>query len=876
MKLKVTKYQLENGLDVLICPYRGAPWVSTQLWYNVGSKHETDEQRGAAHLLEHMLFKGTTKMSELDISAITDKLCGYSNAFTTQDHTGYIFDFPTAHWTYALDMLADCMTQATIKPDLLQSELAAVMQELRLYRDDYEVTLQEMMLAGIFTGHPYRHPILGYSHSLTPMNAECLMNFYKTWYAPNNAVLVIAGDVSEKEAFEAVKRAFNSLCPTTVPVYQNNTFWSPFLVSYTANMSCDINYLLDTTAFVIPGFKEKKHELATYLSHILAEGMSSTLYKKLVREQQRVTAVDAFCENLVDHDVLYIQAMHNRESDRTHVRSTVHEELFRLAKNGPKEHELVRAHALEIMEHQELFQDLQELATTIAHSFLATGDPYFGLYKPTPDFLLLADELQQYVQTWFNHTQAHYGQLQKITKTDLHLFDTHLAQQDHLYELFIKERTRSTPSEPLRYAPSIGTTEIKTPRFPAYEEHSLAHNSTLVTCTTTTTKTLELIVSFQYKHYHEPCEKLGIAEVTARLLLEGTKQHPGYAFTDSLEQKGMSLDSRPGYMSLSMIADDFQYGLDLLIESIESPGYDAASLECIKKNLCSDIDELYDDPYSCVDQYAKDALYKEHAYGRLSLGSKKTIKNITLDDVTTWHAKAYNPRNTLITIVGNISETSVVESIAHAWKQRNSTYNSEFLHLSPIPPVHSDPIFHKMNRDQTVLCYAGPSVKRTDTAYDALLLLDQIVCGGAFNSMYSLLFQIREKTGLFYTIQGSLVAQAGDYPGIVCIKTLVSPDKIKTAHHEINELFKHVKSLINQDSVAQARNALLATYVPCIISNEQLASLYSNLASHGLLQEYTHNLYQRLMRIDVEQVHKVAEQFLNPDKLTRITIGRSR
>ena len=163
---RVTKYTLSNGMNVLVLPSHIIPKVSVQLWYYVGSKDEQSREKGLAHLLEHMIFKGTATLSESDINEITHKLSGTCNAFTSYDYTAYIFDFPTQNWQMSLRLLADCMRNCTFKQEHLNSELKAVIQELKMYKDNYTSSLLESMMASIFPDHPYHHPIIGYKQDL--------------------------------------------------------------------------------------------------------------------------------------------------------------------------------------------------------------------------------------------------------------------------------------------------------------------------------------------------------------------------------------------------------------------------------------------------------------------------------------------------------------------------------------------------------------------------------------------------------------------------------------------------------------------------------------------------------------------------------------
>ena len=137
-RFTVFKKTLSNGLTILTRPVTHIPRVEAHLWYNVGSKDEANNERGMAHLIEHMLFKGTQELSESDINLISQKLTADANAFTSQDYTCYTFRLPSNVWQMALRIFADCMQNARFDKDMLASELKAVIEELRMYRDDFQ------------------------------------------------------------------------------------------------------------------------------------------------------------------------------------------------------------------------------------------------------------------------------------------------------------------------------------------------------------------------------------------------------------------------------------------------------------------------------------------------------------------------------------------------------------------------------------------------------------------------------------------------------------------------------------------------------------------------------------------------------------------
>lgn len=868
----VVRRKLDNGLEVLIYPYNAVPWVATQLWYRVGSKHEQDGTRGAAHLLEHMLFKGTSSLSELDINAITDKLGGYANAFTSHDYTAYVFDFPRVNWEHALTLLADCMSHATIKADLLHAEIAAVIQELRLYRDNYESTLEERLTSDVFSGHPYHHPIIGYKRDLWSIEREALIDFYKRWYVPNNAVLVIVGDVAVEQAYDAVARMFGNI-PAGNSILYTPTAWSSDMVSRSVAMMQEVHQLYDVTAFPIPGGQAGLRGLFDAFGYILANGNGSRLYKRLVRASEKALSVEAGIADLSEYDLFFVRANHAHENDRAYIRAAIHEELASIASQGLQEQELVRACAMARMDHEELFQDMQELAIAIGQGFITTGNEQLGIQKPCCDVQQVGNDIQQCVRQWFSQSQAHYGALVAIDEKDESLLRATQEAEDAIDEAFLAARVRTSSLEPLVYTPKIHASSIDTVNVPQAYKQQASNGTTVITCATSTTDTIVLLITFPAQQYHEQSHQQGVAQMAARLLKEGTQRYSADEFADFCERKGMVLATGPGFVSLTLLRDDYEDGITLLTTLLSEPRFDQPSFNRVRTQLLAELDELWDDPYSSVDEYARYSVYGDHPYGCLSLSLKESLKKMTVDDVWQWHRYAHNVRGAQLAIVGAIND-QILHRIMEVWQ----TVRGSDLEYPMLPQVAAITDFtsrsYKLYRDQTALCYAGLSVTYTDPWYEPLLLLDQIVCGGELNSMHSLLFQVREQTGLFYTIQGSTLLNAGTYPGMVKIKTLVSPDRLEKAHKAITQVLATVPEHITAETLQRACTSIVSARLQYGLSNYQLATLFIAHERLGLPLDYAALLPQRLAAVTVEQAQQAAIQFLSPKTLVRVTVGR--
>ena len=214
----VQRLELANGMTILVQEVRTVPKVSVQIWYDVGSKDELSGEKGIAHLIEHMIFKGTnTLLSESDINAIAQKLSAHTNAFTSYDYTGYMFTLPSNQWYEILPIMKDFMLNAAFDDEMLSSEMKAVIQEMKLGKDSYHRTVLESLLSMIFADHPYHYPIIGYKHDLWTVRGPDLKDFYERHYAPNNATLIVVGDVSAADVFARAKDFFGKMAPKKNP-----------------------------------------------------------------------------------------------------------------------------------------------------------------------------------------------------------------------------------------------------------------------------------------------------------------------------------------------------------------------------------------------------------------------------------------------------------------------------------------------------------------------------------------------------------------------------------------------------------------------------------------------------------------------------------
>lgn len=306
IRFPVEKFQLKNGLTVLMAQDSSAPLISFQTWYRVGSKDEEVGATGLAHLFEHMMFRGTKRFGLGKFSDLVSFNGGTFNAYTTRDSTVYYENIPAGKLELVMELESDRMENLIVNDEVFRAEREVVKEERRLrVEDDVLGQLFERVFATGFTKHPYRWPVVGYMKDLEVMPTEKVRGFYNKFYAPNNAVLVIAGDFDPSKARKWVEKYYGVISAKpldrTVPnpePYQSGERFSE------VREKVESEYY--TLSFLTPGENDEDGFALELLGHILGSGTSSRLYKRLVYEGGLATSAGAGISRLQQHGLFHI------------------------------------------------------------------------------------------------------------------------------------------------------------------------------------------------------------------------------------------------------------------------------------------------------------------------------------------------------------------------------------------------------------------------------------------------------------------------------------------------------------------------------------------------------------------------------------------
>jgi zinc protease len=345
----IADFKLDNGMEVIVIPDHRAPVVTHMVWYRNGSADDPLGKSGIAHFLEHLMFKGTSNHKQGEFSEVVAELGGQENAFTSNDYTAYFQRIAKEHLPVLMEFEADRMTNLVLTDEVVAPERDVVMEERRMRTDgDPASQLNEAVQAALFTHHPYGKPIIGWMHEIEDLGREDAITYYNRFYTPENAILIVAGDVDADEVMELARRTYGAIPPRgEAPVRRRPRepeARAHRLVSLSDEKvqqpSHQRVYLVPSYATAAPG----EAEALEVLGHLLGGGQTSLLYRDLVLDKKIAVMAGAYyMGTALDDTRFWVYAMPAPDVSLDVLDAAVVDVIDKVARHGVDEKDLARA-----------------------------------------------------------------------------------------------------------------------------------------------------------------------------------------------------------------------------------------------------------------------------------------------------------------------------------------------------------------------------------------------------------------------------------------------------------------------------------------------------------------------------------------------------
>jgi zinc protease len=416
---EITDFALGNGLEVVVVPDHRAPVVTHMIWYKVGSADETPGKSGLAHFLEHLMFKGTEKNPGATFSQEVAAIGGQENAFTTSDYTGFFQRVPRDHLKAMMALEADRMTGLVLTDDVTRPELNVVLEEQNMrVANNPAGRLGEQMDAALYLNHPYGRPVIGWRQEIEKLNRDEALAFYRRFYSPNNAVVVVAGDVDPAEVKadaeatygKVARRADNNPRQRPMEPVQEAPRTVTLADSRVEQPSVSRYYLAPSDTTAKPG----EGEALDVLAHVLGSGANSRLYRTLVVDKGIALNAGAYySSNEIDYAKLGVYASPKPGTSLRELEGGIDAVLADVIDHGITDGELDRAKN-RLIADAVYAQDNQATLARWYGAALAIGETV-DMVRTWPDRIraVTPDAVQQAARTWLDRRQSVTGYLVK-------------------------------------------------------------------------------------------------------------------------------------------------------------------------------------------------------------------------------------------------------------------------------------------------------------------------------------------------------------------------------------------------------------------------------------------------------------------------------
>ena len=825
---------LENGLTIIVREDHSAPVVSAQAWSMTGSVNEGKWLgAGLSHVLEHMLFKGTTTRGAARIDQEVQEAGGYMNAYTSFDRTVYHIDVPNTGARVAIDILCDIMQHATLPADEMEKEKQVILREMDMNQDDPGRRSSRRLFETAYTRSPYRFTIIGYPDIYNELRAEDIAEYYRERYAPNNVFFVVVGDLSAADVLAQIRESYalskaRAIPPAVLPEEPSQT--APREVIEEAPIELGHFHV----SWHIPELRHPDVPVLDVLAVVLGHGRSSRLYQEVREKQGIVHSVDAWTYSPGGTGLLGLSALVDAERFAA-ARDALFAEIEKLKAQPVTAEETAKAVKQFVSAALSTRKTMQGQAQDLGGNWLAANDLNFSArYLDTVKQIIPAD-------------------LQRVARQYL------TAENRTVYAL-LPEGSAPAQTTEAELTVEQATRKFELPnglRLLIKEDHRLPF--------------VEIRSVFRGGVLAETASNNGVTQLTGKMLLKGTASRSADGISREIESVGGSIDSFGGNnsfgVSAEVLSEDFALGLGLVADVLLNPAFPEAAFAREREVQLAGIKSQRDQLLKTASINMRRSLFGNAGYGLDTLGTEESVATLGVADLRAFHQRLATPENCVLAIYGDVKTELVRAAVEAAFGQwrRGGQKTPDLAAAKPLAEVKR--VSEKRDKKQAVLVIGFGGVTVHDPERFALELLQE-----ACSDLGSRLFlRIRDTLGLAYYVGAQNFP--GLAPGYFAFYVGTEPGKLALVEAEVlaeagllrnhgltpQELQRAKAKIIGQKKIARQD-----------LGGQAMTTALDELFGLG----YTHADHEDALfeAVTLEQVKMVARKYLRPDAMVISTV----
>ncbi len=846
-------FRLANGLRVVIQEDRFAPVVAIQVWVRAGSADETPDLAGAAHVHEHMIFKGTERRPVGAIAAEVESSGGTINAFTSADHTVYHLVLASRHCRTGLDILADALHNAIFDPGELEKELQVVMEEWKRGEDSPSSRAATELFRLAYTCHPYGRPVIGFRETVESLNRERIVNFYHRWYHPNNMTLVVVGDLDRLAVERDVHELFAHYPLTPLPP-RPRVAEPPQRQMRLSGLDMNVEESCFYLGFPIPEAVHTDLFALDLLGFILGGGESSRLVQSLQVEKELANWISASAYSPADPGLFLIAA--GLEQDKVQ----------------PALQDTLRA-LTDCQQRLVCAAELARARTNLASDFTYRRETVQGQARQLGYFLSVFDDP--------DYEDRYLAGLAAVTRQDILRVAQRYLTPDSLSLVLLGAEAQAglpTAADIHAWGETGRSVPVHTPTVLAAKNGQVSY--------TELDNGIRLLIK---EHHNVPVVSLqacmlggvlfenernaGVNNLIAGLLTRGSERFSRLELTEAVESLAGSLNGFSGRNSLglsaSFLSSQATAGLELFLDTLLHPIFPVDEVEKRRRETLLALKNREDELAQVAFDLFYATLFTAHPYRLLPLGRVESVQSLQQEHLADYYRSALNPRQLVVSAVGDVDANELLASLRASLEAVPAV--SSHLPLPPLEPHPTCPRRHTKTIDKQqahiVLGYQGVSLDNPDRhvfkIIDALLSRQ----GGR------LFYELREKHALAYSVTAFSVE--GLAPGTFGIYVGTDPNTVdETVEAARYELRRLCQQPVATAELEQAKKYLTGSYEISLQSNGSQAEEMVFNELYGLGYDNGQRYLTALGAVSGEDVQRVAQTYFAEHAETLVVVGK--
>ena len=850
------KFVLENGLTLIVHEDHKTPTIAVNVWYHVGSKNEKPGRTGFAHLFEHLMFNGSEHFDD-DYFQASERLGATDlNGTTNEDRTNYFQNVPTSALDAILWLESDRMGHllGAVTQAKLDEQRGVVQNEKRQGENQPYALSEELITKSTFpAGHPYSWTVIGSMEDLNAAKLEDVHEWFKSYYGPANAVLVVAGDIDAATAKRKVEQYFGDI-PSGPPISRPSTSIAKRSGVSRGAAQDRVPHSRLYEVWNVPEWSSADRDYLELAADVLASGKTSRLYERLVYREQIARDVRVFVDarEIASQFLVLATAQPGVELDK--LEREVDEELAKFLAEGPTEEELRRVKSTDVagfVRGVERIGGFGGKSDILAQSQVYGGSPDFYKTSLRRRQEASAEDVKRAARSWLSDG------VYKLEITPFPKYDAAASGADR-------------SKMPAQQAPPV-------PHFAKFERAELPNGLKLVVAERHAVPVIELGLMFDAGYAADPAGASGTAKLALDMIDEGTKTRNALQISEQLAllgaQLGTGSDLDVSTVSLSALKANLDGSLELFADVVLNPAFPPQDFDRLRKQQLTTIQAEKQQPFGMALRVLPGLLYgREHAYGRgfSGSGTEASVSKLTREDLVKFYEAWVRPNNATLVVVGDTTLAEIkpkLTALFQGWKAGAAPKKS-IASVTP-PPSPKVYIIDRPGSQQSVILAGNvaPPRGKDDVSVKSM----NEILGGSFTSRMNM--NLREDKHWSYGAFSVVIDARGQRPFLA-----IGPVQTDKTKESMQEMRKELQGIVGPRPIEDAemvkvRDKQVLELPGTWETNDAVAGAIAEIVRFGLDDHYYDRFPDEVRALSVASLSGAAKQIVLPDKLIWVIVG---